>query len=157
LKAIIAVDAMDDCLEAGFSLEGERIKSIHRQRIPKGNPVKLSNILIAALSLSAVTAYAEGADPAGQFAASVGQTSRTEVQAQLAGYKQAGVNPWSTSYNPLKSFKSDRSRAEVSAEYVGSRDAVAAMTGEDSGAAYLAARKATGEVRHLAGQPVRAH
>ena len=119
--------------------------------------MKLSNILIAALSLSAAAAHAEGADPAGQFAASVaGQTSRTEVQAQLTGYKQAGVNPWSTSYNPLKSFQSNRSREQVTAEYIGSRAAVAAMTGEDSGAAYLAARKATGEVRHLAGQPARA-
>lgn len=119
--------------------------------------MKLSRIVIAALSLSAVAAYAEGADPAGQFAASVaGQSTRTEVQAQLTGYKQAGVNPWSTSYNPLKSFQSNRSRAEVTSEFLGSRAAVAAMTGEDSGSAYLATRQGSGDVRHLAGQPVRA-
>jgi hypothetical protein len=116
-----------------------------------------SRLLIAALSLSALTAFADDADPSGQFAASVAsQATRTEVQAQLASHQQAGVNPWSTSYNPLKSFRSDRSRAEVTAEYIASRPAVAAMTGEDSGSAYLAARPATGEVRYLAGQPVNA-
>jgi hypothetical protein len=119
--------------------------------------VKLSTIVITALSLSAATAFAEGADPAGQFAATVaGQATRMEVQSQLTGYKQAGVNPWSTSYNPLKSFRSERSRAQVTAEFLGSRAAVAAMTGEDSGSAYLAARQGSADVRHLAGQPVRA-
>lgn len=116
-----------------------------------------SSLLIAALSFAAFAAHADDADPSGQFAATVaGKASRTEVQSQLAGYRQAGVNPWSTSYNPLKSFQSDRSRAEVSAEYVRSRDAVAAMTREDSGSAYLAARRSTTDVRQLAGDPVNA-
>ena len=116
-----------------------------------------SSLLVAVLSLAAFAAHADDADPSGQFAASVArQASRTDVQAQLATYKQAGVNPWSTSYNPLKSFQSTRSRAEVSAEYVASRDAVAAMTREDSGSAYLAARPVVTGVRHLAGQPVNA-
>ncbi|HSI54084.1 MAG: DUF4148 domain-containing protein [Ramlibacter sp.] len=67
------------------------------------------------------------------------QSSRTraEVQAELSQYKKAGVNPWSTSYNPLKSFQSAKTRAQVQAEYVADRDEVAAMVAEDSGSAYL--------------------
>ena len=63
--------------------------------------------------------------------------SRAEVQADLASYKQAGVNPWSTQYNPLKTFRSAQSRQEVVAQYLAERDEVAATTGEDSGSAYL--------------------
>jgi hypothetical protein len=64
--------------------------------------------------------------------------SRVEVQAELAQYKAAGVNPWSTQYNPLKQFKSAKSREQVVAEYVAARDEVAALNGEDSGSGYLA-------------------
>ena len=84
--------------------------------------------------------------------------SRAQVQQELAKFKAAGVNPWSQAYNPLKSFRSTASRADVTAEYVRSRDAVAAITGEDSGSAFLAggqrddARSST-----LAGQPSAAY
>ena len=64
--------------------------------------------------------------------------TRAEVQADLASYKKAGVNPYATSYQPLRSFESSKSRAQVSSEYVASRDRVAFMTREDSGSAYLA-------------------
>jgi hypothetical protein len=58
---------------------------------------------------------------------------------------------------PAEVVQSERSRAEVQAEYLASRNAVAAMTAEDSGSAYLAARKpATEASRQLAGQPVNA-
>ena len=63
---------------------------------------------------------------------------RAEVIAELQSYKQAGVNPWSTSYNPLRGFKSEISRQQVVADYLAARTEVAARTGEDSGAAYLA-------------------
>ena len=68
--------------------------------------------------------------------------SRAEVQAELAAYRQAGVNPWSTSYNPLRSFKSTASRDAVVGEYLASRNEVRALTGEDSGSQYLAQRSA---------------
>ncbi|HET8747586.1 MAG TPA: DUF4148 domain-containing protein [Ramlibacter sp.] len=116
-----------------------------------------SSLLVAALSLAAFAAHAESADPSGQFAASAaGQATRAQVQAELAAYKQSGVNPWSTSYNPLKAFQGTRTRADVKAEYIASREAVNAMTREDSGSAWLAARRVTTDVRHLAGQPVNA-
>jgi hypothetical protein len=116
-----------------------------------------SALLVAVLSFAAFAAHADDADASGQFAASAAvKATRTEVQSQLASYKQAAVNPWSTSYNPLKSFQGTRSRAEVRAEYIASRDAVAAMTREDSGSAFLATRPATNGVRYLAGTPVNA-
>ena len=103
--------------------------------------MNLSKIVIAALSLSAMTAFAESPN-AGQFTtAAPAQASRAQVQAELQQYRAARVNPWSTSFNPLKGFQSQRSRAEVTAEYIRSRDSVNALTREDSGSAYLAARR----------------
>ena len=67
-----------------------------------------------------------------------GTKSRVEVQAELAQHKAAGVNPWSTQYNPLKQFRSAKTREAVVAEYIAARDEVAALNSEDSGSAYLA-------------------
>jgi hypothetical protein len=85
-----------------------------------------------------------------------GTKTRAEVQADLAAYKQAGINPWSTQYNPLKSFKSAASRQQVVADYIAARDNVAAFTGEDSGSAYLAQGAVQRTRDTLAGQPVNA-
>lgn len=105
--------------------------------------MKLSHIALAALSVVAFAAHAENADPRGQFAATVpAQASRAAVQADLAAYKKSNVNPWSTSYNPLKTFASQNSREQVRADYLASRNAVSAMTGEDSGSAWLSTRTA---------------
>jgi len=120
--------------------------------------MKVNALAIAALSFAAIAAHADDADPSGQFAASArNQATRTEVQAQYQQYRQAGVNPWSTSYNPLKSFQGQRTRAEVTAEFLASRPAVEALTREDSGSSYLAAHKAPIDAsRQLAGTPVNA-
>ncbi|MCD6078926.1 MAG: hypothetical protein K0R89_2870 [Ramlibacter sp.] len=110
-----------------------------------------------AVSVAGFAAHAETPDVSGQFAQGAAtQVTRTQVQADLNQYRQAGVNPWSTSYNPLKGFRSERSRAEVQAEYIASRDAVSAMTAEDSGSAYLAAHKPGTVNQQLAGQPTNA-
>jgi len=77
--------------------------------------------------------------------------TRAEVQAELAAYRAGGVNPWATSYQPLKYFHSATTRAEVVADYLRSRDQVHQFTGEDSGSAYLAqARGSAIPVRTLA-------
>ena len=84
----------------------------------------------------------------------VSAKTRAEVQADLAAYKQSGVNPWSTQYNPLRYFKSTASRADVTADYLASRDEVHALTAEDSGSAYLAQVRAVSvPPAVLAGQP----
>ena len=81
--------------------------------------------------------------------------TRAEVQAELAQFKNAGVNPWSISYNQLAHFQSARSRAQVQAEYIADRDQVTALTSEDSGSAYLAQVAASRQVgTTLAGTPV---
>ena len=120
--------------------------------------MKASKIVLAALSLSALTAFADDMDASGQFAATAAAApaTRAAVQAQLVEYRNAGVNPWSTSYNPLKSFRSEKTRQQVTNEYLASRNAVAAMTGEDSGSAFLAVNKQGLDAsRQLAGQPAR--
>jgi hypothetical protein len=82
--------------------------------------------------------------------------SRAEVQAELQQFQRAGVNPWAQDYNPLQSFASGKTRAQVSAGYIAARNEVAALNGEDSGAAWLAARAPAVAAPVLAGQPVNA-
>jgi len=53
-------------------------------------------------------------------------------------------------------FTGAKSRAEVTAEYLRSRDATTAFTGEDSGSAYLSARAPGVAAPVVAGQPVNA-
>lgn len=89
----------------------------------------------------------------------VSTATRAQVQQELAQFKASGINPWSQGYNPLAGFQSSRSRADVTAEYVRSRDAVAAITGEDSGSAFLAAggQREDARTSTLAGQPSAAY
>ena len=65
--------------------------------------------------------------------------ARADVLVELAAHKQAGVNPWSTSYNVLTAFHAQRARADVQAEAMiaSASGELAAMTAEDSGSAYL--------------------
>ncbi|MBC5764936.1 DUF4148 domain-containing protein [Ramlibacter albus] len=63
----------------------------------------------------------------------VSTLTRQQVQGDLIAFKKAGVNPWSGTYEPLKYFKSTRSRDDVTAEYIAARAEVAAATAEDSG------------------------
>jgi hypothetical protein len=77
--------------------------------------------------------------------------TQAQVQAELAEYQKAGVNPWSSSYNPLKYFRSTKTRAEATAEYLASRDEVHAFASEDSGSEWLrAAAQPASATRSLA-------
>lgn len=113
----------------------------------------LSALVLAA---SAGSAFAESplVYPESTFTAS---KSRDQVQAELVAYKKAGVNPWSISYNPLRTFQSTATRAEVTAEYIASRNEVRAFGSEDSGSVWLAQHRAPGVPSStLAGTPLRA-
>jgi len=111
-------------------------------------------LTLAALVLAAFAGNALADDPTVANEQFVSSKSRAEVQADLLAYRQAGVNPWATSYQPLKYFHSDTTRAQVTAEYLAARNEVRALTGEDSGSAYLAqARNPQLPVRTLAGTP----
>jgi hypothetical protein len=81
--------------------------------------------------------------------------SRAEVLAELQQFKASGVNPWAQNFDQLKSFTSAKTRAQVTADYLASRELTAATTGEDSGAAWLAANKPVAAPL-LAGHPVNA-
>ncbi len=84
----------------------------------------------------------------------VSAKTRAEVNAELAAYKKAGVNPWSISYNPLRQFQSATTRQAVVADYLASRDEVKAFGGEDSGSTYLAqVRTPASAASTVAGQP----
>jgi hypothetical protein len=108
-----------------------------------------SILAVAAFAaLASVGAQAGEADlaagPSGQVVQAQGARTRADVQAELAQYQKAGVNPWSIRYNQLAAFRSAKTRDEVRAEYLAERNEVAAMNGEDSGSAYLAQAAATG-------------
>ena len=68
----------------------------------------------------------------------VSSMSRAQVQADLQQARAAGVDPWAQNYDHLAGFRSERTRAEVTAEYTAERDYVAALNGEDSGSMVLA-------------------
>ncbi|TFZ05929.1 DUF4148 domain-containing protein [Ramlibacter henchirensis] len=71
----------------------------------------------------------------------VSTKSRADVKNELAEFKKSGVNPWASSYDPIKYFSSTKSREQVTAEFMGNRDQVAASTAEDSGSSHMAQRR----------------
>jgi hypothetical protein len=68
--------------------------------------------------------------------------TRAQVQAELAQHRKGGIDRYADGYNQIGEFRSVRTRAEVTAEFLASRDLVSAFTGEDSGSVYLARRQA---------------
>lgn len=115
----------------------------------------MNRTLIAAIALvAASSAFAES--PLAGNTQFTGARSRAEVQAELQQYKAAGVNPWSQSYNQLRGFESAKTRAQVTAEYLQSRDETAALTAEDSGSAFLSVRTPSVAAPVVAGRPVNA-
>lgn len=103
-------------------------------------------IAAAALSIAAIgVAQADEADGSQNCLCTQVQSTaaRADVKAELAQYRQDGVNPWSIGYDPLAGFQSTTTRAQVTAEYLADRDQAAAMNAEDSGSQYVAQHKAT--------------
>jgi len=75
----------------------------------------------------------------GQLDAFTSSKTRAEVNAELVQFRaQYPVSPWSFRYDPLAAFQSTQTRSDVTAAYIADRDEVAALTGEDSGSAFLA-------------------
>ena len=116
-----------------------------------------AKLTVSALLLAAFAGSALADDPTVVNEQFVSGKSRAEVLADLQAYKASGVNPWANSYQPLKYFHSDTTRSAVVADYLASRNEVRALTGEDSGSAYLAEARGTSlPVRTFAGTPVNA-
>lgn len=121
---------------------------------------KKSLIPLAAITALSTAAFAGDPDPSGQFALQLQNSRpRAEVRADLdcalaQGQVRARITPASSWVQPA--VHSTQTRAEVTAEYLASRDEVAAMTGEDSGSMLLAKSGATqGDHEYLAGTPQR--
>lgn len=98
-----------------------------------------SALIVLALAAAAGSAFAD--DITIDTTPFVSTLSRDEVMAQFVQYKQAGINPHSISYNPLKYFRSVKSREQVQQEFQSSRQLVQAMNGEDSGSSWLSAHR----------------
>ena len=98
--------------------------------------IALSSLVLAAGCSGA--AFAESPGP--QTFPFTSTLTRAEVNADLQAYRAAGINPWSTSYNPLRQFKSVTTRDAVVADFIASRDEVRALNGEDGGSQTLAHR-----------------
>ncbi len=115
--------------------------------------MKMNRNIALSLFIAAASGTALADDITIETSPFVSSRSRSEVQGELAQFKKAGVIPWSITYNPLRLFRASRTRSEVSNEYFASRTTVAALTGEDSGSAYLARiPKVGGSASALAGQ-----
>jgi hypothetical protein len=108
-------------------------------------------LIAAAAGFASFGAVADEADASQYVVQFNGTRTRAEVQAELLN---RGPNVFSIQYNPVASFQGERTRAQVQADYLASRSEVAALTGEDSGSAFLAqaARTASNATR-IAGQP----
>ena len=98
-----------------------------------------SALIVLAIAAAAGSAFAD--DITIDKTPFVSTNSRGEVMAQFVQYKQAGINPHATSYNPLKYFHSVKSREQVQQEFMTSREVVQAMNAEDSGSSWLAAHR----------------
>jgi hypothetical protein len=106
---------------------------------------------LIALVLAATGSVAFADDITVDTAPFVSTATRAEVQAEQAAFEASGRDPWAREYNPLADFRSQRSRAEVKAEYVQARDRVDAFTGEDSGSAYLAGQPGAAATTQVVG------
>lgn len=85
----------------------------------------------------------------------VSTLSRAQVQAELKEFQRSGVDTTSYEYNPLTHFQSDKTRADVRAEYIAGRAQVAAMNEEASGAVHALRPidSSRDSATRLAGQP----
>ena len=101
-----------------------------------------SLIALSALAFVSAAAFANDADPSGQFATQVtSQRTRAEVQAEAnAGVARGAFRPsnGNPSMNVQPVLNTPTTRAQVVAEFLADREEAAAMTAEDSGSTYLA-------------------
>ena len=111
---------------------------------------------ILAIAAAAVTSTASADDITIDTTPFVSSKTRAEVQAELRQFREAGVNPWTQDFDQLAQFRSDRTRAQVTSEFVAARDQVESMTGEDSGSVFLSQGGPVEDAPVVAGQPINA-
>ena len=59
------------------------------------------------------------------------------MREDLRQFRAAGTNPWADDYNQLAAMSGSATRADTKADFLASRNMVAAFSGEDSGSSYL--------------------
>jgi hypothetical protein len=103
----------------------------------------------SAAAVAAVAAAIVAVTPGNALAESIaeytmpfaGNRSRADVQADLArqgSIARTGANEWLMQHNQVTAFKSSYTSGQAKAEFKAARREVSALTGEDSGSAYLA-------------------
>src|SRR5690242_17890045 len=113
-----------------------------------------SLLTLAAVAALSTAAFAQDADPSGQFALQIdGQRTRAEVQAEAVAAVARGAlrpsNPHASAYvQPV--LNTTTTRAQVVGDFLAAREEAAALTGEDSGSAYLAKATYAQPVRQYA-------
>jgi hypothetical protein len=117
--------------------------------------MKKTLLTLAALATFASgAAFAQDADPSGQFALQFqGSRSRAEVNAEaVAGVARGAFrpsNPHASAYvQPV--LHSDKTRAQVVGEFLADREEAVALTREDSGSEYLARFAPRADQQHFA-------
>ena len=98
-----------------------------------------------ALVIAAAAGSAFADDPTPQPEPFTSVKTRAEVLAELRDARQSGIDPWADAYDPLLHMRCERTREEVTLEYLATRDRVSALNGEDSGSVYLARREGAHE------------
>lgn len=116
-----------------------------------------AKLALSSLVFAAFAGNALAESPVYANEAFTGAKTVAQVRAELDAFQRSGVNPSSTWYNPLKYFRSATTREAVTAEYLASREEVRALSGEDSGSAWLAQSRRRGvPPSTLAGTPANA-
>ena len=93
-----------------------------------------------ALILAGIGSAAQADDITMDPAPFTATLTRAQVMAEQQQFRKAGANPWANDYAPLVHFRSSRTRDDVTGEFMASREASAALHGEDSGSMVLARR-----------------
>lgn len=91
--------------------------------------------VFAAFCAAAGTAFAD--DITIETTPFVSTLTRAQVMEELRQFRRSGVNPWADDYDQIVHGPSTMTRAEATAGYLAERNAVAALSAEDSGSAYL--------------------
>ena len=108
------------------------------------------NLAIALVLATAAAGNAFADDITVETTPFVSTMTRAEVQADMQQARSSGVDPWAQDYDQLAGFRSERTRADVTAEYTAERASVSALNGEDSGSVLLASRDLPSPVAHIA-------
>lgn len=94
-------------------------------------------LTLAFAATAAVAATAARASEYTEVPPFVGTLSRADVRAELDQSRRSGSNPWADNHDPLATFQGQRTRDEVTSEYLAGRATFAAMNGEDSGSIHM--------------------